>query len=1000
MELLQRIAIILLLSSFSRRKQRRGVGKSLSKEIIFPISFLICFVSSGYQLFDLNAPGTKIEPLLESNDSKISAFVQPDSGSRKFIIQGDQFAGAQWYIPINEVVYTECQIDFNISSKNAKPYRGKNNVFLVLKKFQKNFHPENEGIRDSAPIDGEDSVVMVPIFRAAGTIDSAIGRIPLISDSGALLIEGFYIDLSKREPGIGEITISNLSISFEGNLLTQSEINNIIEEPPPQNSEIQFLKNGNLGIFLNGSHIESIGNRLSNNRQAKESHKKGKNPNFGFTRLMLNMGGDSLSFPELEPAWKYSNYINFKLIDNLFHQHFQAGDSPVLVDIVLQSAPEWWIKYQNSLAKNKNLEMDQNRSPINKRVRLSVEYSEIKKREIGHNSVVSDQNPEWISYCRNAVTQLLAHVRRQPYADRVLGYNVVMGIGMNDYPYPNRELHPNYRKSFQEWIKRKYVDEGSLRDAWDDKIITFNTMDPISKDKWATGDIFSFIHPTRKGSARDSYFYYFSSWADTLLQFAQLIKSLSQNRYITGVIGGPSLFLHTLWNNSYGFNSESLDRLIQSKNIDYFEVPVSGIDLRTGNGSSGSIDLLIDELKKNKKLLFTRNHLEFSQSALLKHGKINNPSNSILQIQRRIFSAALINNSYLYYTNLPSKNKSRINIAQEEIKQYTIIARKAARISSNKESEMAFVLDSQCLEHLAPNSDVPLLFPENNQLAGNLPPQISLHSKKASNYFYLFSLSKLSWHRLGIPFDIVFIDQLNPEKYKTLLFYHVYYLDGKRRKILQSCKSRNRTLISIWANGFVSKKFLSINGAEEFTNIPIRMVNKKARFNFSVRPELEELLNRRLPLNFLGPVYTPREPIRSKNIGFGPTFIIDDDKSKILCDHEGGIGPAMAMKENEGWKSLYSASPLIHPEILRKLMSQSGVHLYLNSNDISYINDSFISLHTLTEGTRELVLQESEQLYEVFRGQELKARKVHRIELKGKSTYLFFRGGKDTWEKL
>jgi len=81
-------------------------------------------------------------------------------------------------------------------------------------------------------------------------------------------------------------------------------------------------------------------------------------------------------------------------------------------------------------------------------------------------------------------------------------------------------------------------------------------------------------------------------------------------------------------------------------------------------------------------------------------------------------------------------------------------------------------------------------------------------------------------------------------------------------------------------------------------------------------------------------------------------------------------------------------------------MQKSGTHRFLDSNDLVYINDSFIGIHTLQDGVRHLNLPQESALYEVFRNQELKQSKIHDIELQGKKTYLFFRGARNTWESL
>ena len=105
----------------------------------------------------------------------------------------------------------------------------------------------------------------------------------------------------------------------------------------------------------------------------------------------------------------------------------------------------------------------------------------------------------------------------------------------------------------------------------------------------------------------------------------------------------------------------------------------------------------------------------------------------------------------------------------------------------------------------------------------------------------------------------------------------------------------------------------------------------------------------------------------------------------------------MAIKDFPDWTSFYSGSPIVNPEVLRELTHRAKVHNYLQENDLSFINESFIAIHTLEAGVRTIELPEEQHLYEVFRDQELMRMKTHYIELKGKKTYLFFRGSKKVW---
>ena len=135
---------------------------------------------------------------------------------------------------------------------------------------------------------------------------------------------------------------------------------------------------------------------------------------------------------------------------------------------------------------------------------------------------------------------------------------------------------------------------------------------------------------------------------------------------------------------------------------------------------------------------------------------------------------------------------------------------------------------------------------------------------------------------------------------------------------------------------------------------------------------------------------------RAADVVINPMFVVDDDDAQILARHESGEG-AIAMKILPEWNSIYSASPVLDPVLLRAAARQSGAHVYLDTDDILFVNDSFIAICTMRDGVRTLNLPESQPLYEVFRDQSLTASESHNIDVKDRRTYLFYRGTKDAW---
>ena len=126
---------------------------------------------------------------------------------------------------------------------------------------------------------------------------------------------------------------------------------------------------------------------------------------------------------------------------------------------------------------------------------------------------------------------------------------------------------------------------------------------------------------------------------------------------------------------------------------------------------------------------------------------------------------------------------------------------------------------------------------------------------------------------------------------------------------------------------------------------------------------------------------------------------MDGPQTQNLAFYPGGTRTALAFKDMGDWSALYSASPVINPEMIRELLSQRLSNVALSSNDWSMINDQFICFHTYGDGVRRIRLPSSTALYEVVRDQEIPANTTHSLRVKGAKTYIFFRGTKAEWER-
>ena len=100
------------------------------------------------------------------------------------------------------------------------------------------------------------------------------------------------------------------------------------------------------------------------------------------------------------------------------------------------------------------------------------------------------------------------------------------------------------------------------------------------------------------------------------------------------------------------------------------------------------------------------------------------------------------------------------------------------------------------------------------------------------------------------------------------------------------------------------------------------------------------------------------------------------------------------------WTSVYLPN-LPDVDTLIRLCQAAGVHLYLETGDVVYADQSFLCLHAQTAGVKHIRLPQPGPLYDLDSGRELVMDgTVATLEMAAKQTTLLFRGSAEAWERL
>ena len=76
--------------------------------------------------------------------------------------------------------------------------------------------------------------------------------------------------------------------------------------------------------------------------------------------------------------------------------------------------------------------------------------------------------------------------------------------------------------------------------------------------------------------------------------------------------------------------------------------------------------------------------------------------------------------------------------------------------------------------------------------------------------------------------------------------------------------------------------------------------------------------------------------------------------------------PAYAIREMEGWTSVYCAPQILRSELIASLAENAGCHLYNTQDDIIYANANFVTIHASYKGQHTIRFKEPCSPYEVY----------------------------------
>ncbi len=180
----------------------------------------------------------------------------------------------------------------------------------------------------------------------------------------------------------------------------------------------------------------------------------------------------------------------------------------------------------------------------------------------------------------------------------------------------------------------------------------------------------------------------------------------------------------------------------------------------------------------------------------------------------------------------------------------------------------------------------------------------------------------------------------------------------------------------------------------QLTGIRVGMLRREATLEVATA-EPDHPLLRRIPCGTRFGTHVDRRYLRTalsypKGRRVGPVFYVDDPDCEELGRIVGTTRVGLAAKETNGHLSVYSAAPALPASLLRNIARHLGVHLYMETGDLVYANEGFLSIYSLSPGVKLIRLPGASDVYDPYEGEQVCAdSQCFRVAMEGYCTRMF-----------
>ncbi len=542
---------------------------------------------------------------------------------------------------------------------------------------------------------------------------------------------------------------------------------------------------------------------------------------------------------------------------------------------------------------------------------------------------------EALSYVSNMVT----FIQSQPWGNRVIGYQLGVGAEgiMGDYGTRSisgiGDYNPQAIEAFREFARQRYGNDlARMRAAYDDPQLTFETIYPRHEKIMEPGAAGGCFLDPRTQRFTSDYYEFLSSLVPTFTEeLAATIKKLTDGRVLVGTYGAYLLEAIGVEAGLHMANHCYTDYLMHAPDLDFFASPHNYLDSVRQAGGPYRPYQAYASMRLNGKL-----HMSECDQRTFRCGMHNSYTNRSREettaVLTRDLGAGLMHGTEGWLADW----------AETEFKDRSMCE--------------PFFTDDQILSHV---SLLEKRYGETLDLKRGIDAEVAVFISGANAFHMDNGIEKnahavtnclnqviYSLMKAGMPHDELLLeDVLKPEvqsAYKCYVFLNSFYMTDAQAQAVEKLKRDGKTLVWLYAPGYVRDSGLSAKNIEEVTGFSVGVDPTQWKLAYRLADKNSPLAAGLEEKEYLGDARTA-----------SPRFYVTTPDATALGVYSDGK-VAVAVKDFGAYKSFYSTVPVLPLPMLKNLLRYAGCHAWVNEDIYMDATRNFLMLTNTFDAPRNI----------------------------------------------